>query len=206
VLSCDSFTTLPPTELLNFHEAQKSDATALFFDAAQNEDLVNLKLKGPHLGKKRITVENDNSLYVAHETTHHRLLFVKSAIDVHESLDIRTSLLWRYPRMNLSMSLQDSHIYIFKRWVVDFIRRNEKISSLRTDLIPVLAKMQWQSNLRKREGIEERTLPNPPWPQSSAPAANSQSCINTSLPHHQPRTRNHRLLPHRKTPTQTSFP
>jgi hypothetical protein len=44
-----------------------------------------------------LIVENDNSLYVGYEKLSHRLLFVKSAIDVHESLDLRTSLLWRYP-------------------------------------------------------------------------------------------------------------
>jgi translation initiation factor eIF-2B subunit gamma len=76
-------------------------------------------------------------------------------MDVHESLDVRTSLLWRYPRMNVTTTLQDAHIYIFKRWVLDLIVKNEKISSLRTDLLPVLAKMQWQSNLRKRQGIDE---------------------------------------------------
>jgi translation initiation factor eIF-2B subunit gamma len=59
--------------------------------------------------------------------------------------------------MNLMTTLQDAHIYIFKRWVIDFIKKNDKISSLRTDLLPVLAKMQWQSNLRKREGIDPRT-------------------------------------------------
>jgi translation initiation factor eIF-2B subunit gamma len=53
-------------------------------------------------------------------------------------------------------TLQDAHIYIFKRWVIEFIKKNKKISSLRTDLLPVLAKMQWQSNLRKQEEINDR--------------------------------------------------
>lgn len=61
--------------------------------------------------------------------------------------------------MNLMTTLQDAHIYIFKRWVIEFIKKNEKISSLRTDLLPVLAKMQWQSNLRKREEIDDRLSP-----------------------------------------------
>ena len=75
---------------------QNSSATVVFFDASQNQDLVNLKLKGLSLAILLI-VENDNSLYVGYEKSSHRLLFVKSAIDVHESLDLRTSLLWRYP-------------------------------------------------------------------------------------------------------------
>jgi translation initiation factor eIF-2B subunit gamma len=166
VLSCDSFTTLPPTDLFSFHATQNSSATAVFFDSSQNEDLVNLKLKGGHL-TSRLIVENDSSLYIGYEKKLHRLLFVKSAIDVHETLGIRTSLLWRYrlssnlpniryPHMNLSATLQDAHIYIFKRWVKDLICKNKNISSLKSDLLPVLVKMQWQSNLRKKEGLDER--------------------------------------------------
>ena len=99
-------------------------------------------------------------MYVGYEKSSHRLLFVKSAIDVHESLEVRTSLLWRYPRVNLTTNLQDAHIYIFKRWVIELLRRNDRIASLRTDLLPVLAKMQWQSQLRTREGISERIFPH----------------------------------------------
>ena len=61
--------------------------------------------------------------------------------------------------MNVTTTLQDAHIYIFKKWIINFISGNKKISSLRTDLLPVLAKMQWQSNLRKNEGINDCTHP-----------------------------------------------
>jgi translation initiation factor eIF-2B subunit gamma len=59
--------------------------------------------------------------------------------------------------MTVETALQDAHVYIFKRWVIDLITSNEKIASLRGDLLPMLAKMQWQSNLRKREGIDKCT-------------------------------------------------
>lgn len=64
--------------------------------------------------------------------------------------------------MNLTTNLQDAHIYIFKQWVIELICRNDRISSLRTDLLPVLAKMQWQSHLRSRERVSERTLSTHP--------------------------------------------
>jgi hypothetical protein len=68
----------------------------------------------------------------------------------------------RFPRTNVSTILHDAHIYIFKKWVLDLICKNGKISSLRNDLLPLLAKMQWQSNLRKREGIDESIPPSIP--------------------------------------------
>jgi translation initiation factor eIF-2B subunit gamma len=66
-------------------------------------------------------------------------------------------LIIRYPNTNLSTSLEDAHIYIFKKWVIDLITKNTRISSIRSDLLPLLAKMQWQSNLCKRAGIDQRT-------------------------------------------------
>lgn len=60
--------------------------------------------------------------------------------------------------MHLSSTLQDAHIYIFKRWVIDILSREPKISSLRTDLLPVLSKMQWQSNLRKQLQVQNCTF------------------------------------------------
>jgi translation initiation factor eIF-2B subunit gamma len=59
--------------------------------------------------------------------------------------------------MNVTTTLQDAHIYIFKKWIIHLISQNKKIASLRTDLLPVLAKIQWQSNLRNREGINDCT-------------------------------------------------
>jgi translation initiation factor eIF-2B subunit gamma len=61
--------------------------------------------------------------------------------------------------MNVTTTLQDAHIYIFKKWIINLISKNKKIASLRTDLLPILAKMQWQSNLRKREGIDDCLSP-----------------------------------------------
>jgi hypothetical protein len=160
-LACDSYTTLPATEFLAFHAAQRSSATALFFDASQNSDLANLKLK------------DDNSLYTCYEASTDKILLLKSALDVHKSLDVRSSLFWRYPQLNISTTLQDAHIYIFEKWIIDLIQQNKNIASLRTDLFPLLAKMQWQSNLRKREGIDKRNPPPPPHP-SQRPV--SQTC------------------------------
>ena len=121
-------------------------------------------------------------------------MYLKQAIDVNTSLDIRTSLLWRYPRMHLSSTLQDAHIYIFKRWVIDILSREPKISSIRTDLLPALAKMQWQSNLRKQLQVDNCTslvpltnlTSSPSWPnifnsRPARPISNSRK-LESRLP------------------------
>ena len=84
---------MPPTDVLTFHESQNSSATAVFFDKQMHKPPVDPKPKDP---KKKVEQEqSDNDLYVGYEKSSSRLLFLKTAIDVHESLDVRTSLLWR---------------------------------------------------------------------------------------------------------------
>lgn len=66
-------------------------------------------------------------------------------------------LAFRYPRIYVTSTFRDSHLYIFKRWVLDLIVQNERISSIQEDLIPLLVKCQYQSLLLKRHNIKEST-------------------------------------------------
>ncbi|RUP21019.1 hypothetical protein BC936DRAFT_139220, partial [Jimgerdemannia flammicorona] len=59
----------------------------------------------------------------------------------------------RFPRVTLHTKLRDAHLYIFKRWVIDLIAAKENLSSVRTDLIPLLVKCQFQRKLVEREEI-----------------------------------------------------
>jgi translation initiation factor eIF-2B subunit gamma len=99
-------------------------------------------------------------MYVGYQKESHRLLLVKSVVDIHESLDIRSSLLWRYPQMSLTTKLQHAHIYLFKHWIIGLIAENPKISSIKSDLVPLLAKLQWQSALLKTLTILGSTPPH----------------------------------------------
>jgi len=88
--------------VLAFHESQNSSATAVFFDKQMHKDPVDPKSKD---SKKKAEEPSDNDLYVGYEKASHKLLFLKTAIEVHESLDVRTSLLWRYIPMHASHSV-----------------------------------------------------------------------------------------------------
>ena len=88
--------------MLAFHESQNSSATAVFFDKQMHKDPVDPKSKDSK--KKAEEQQSDNDLYVGYEKASHKLLFLKTAIEVHESLDVRTSLLWRYIPMHASAS------------------------------------------------------------------------------------------------------
>lgn len=62
---------------------------------------------------------------------------------------------YRFPRVRLHTDLQDAHLYIFKRWVLDMVADKENISSISEDLIPMLVKCQYQRKMVEREKVNE---------------------------------------------------
>lgn len=68
---------------------------------------------------------------------------------------MRMSLLKKFPRVRVHTDLQDAHLYIFKRWVIDILADKENVESISEDLIPLLVKCQYQRKLVERENIEK---------------------------------------------------
>ncbi|KAF9231560.1 UDP-3-O-glucosamine N-acyltransferase [Melanogaster broomeanus] len=69
-----------------------------------------------------------------------------------EELELRTSLLSRYPRTKLSSELQDSHVYVCKREVLDALQEKAGLDSLREDFLPWLCKVHYQTRKRSKYG------------------------------------------------------
>ncbi|KAG6005931.1 hypothetical protein E4U21_007494 [Claviceps maximensis] len=64
-----------------------------------------------------------------------------------KSLPIRHGLLRAHPRLRMYTSHRDAHIYIFPRWVMDFVKKNELLDSIGEDVIGWWAKAGWQAGL-----------------------------------------------------------
>ncbi|PHH74727.1 hypothetical protein CDD82_4805 [Ophiocordyceps australis] len=60
---------------------------------------------------------------------------------------IRNVLLKAHPRVRMYTAHRDAHIYIFPRWVLDFVVKNERLESIGEDVVGCLAKAQWQRGL-----------------------------------------------------------
>lgn len=50
-----------------------------------------------------------------------RLTFLASSSDFEETLNLPYNLLHRYGKISMHSRLTDSHIYIMKKWIVDFL-------------------------------------------------------------------------------------
>ncbi|CAK5281460.1 unnamed protein product [Mycena citricolor] len=81
------------------------------------------------------------------------LLYVDTADDLDnnsEEVELRMSLLAKYPRTSLSSNVQDSHVYICKRSVLDVLHEKEHFDSFREEFLPWLCKVQYQRGKRQR--------------------------------------------------------
>src|SRR5690606_26410880 len=77
---------------------------------------------------------------------------LKSTQDIH----LRHSFIRHYGNVTLhSRTHRDSHIYIFPQWVGKVLLRNEKISSIKEDLIPMWAKSLWQKRQVEKLHFDE---------------------------------------------------
>lgn len=143
IMSCDTICEVPAFELLDSHRLSNSTFTAVFYRHHPPEIMSPIK-KG-------------SKTFTAFEATSNTLLYTNSEADVEDDLELRTSMLWKYPRVSLTTGLTDLHLYVCKRKVLDLVKDQEAIARVNTDLLPLLCKAQFQSLLRSKYDIDADT-------------------------------------------------
>ncbi|KAF9090982.1 hypothetical protein BGX29_006664 [Mortierella sp. GBA35] len=146
VISCDLLTTLAPHQFLDMHRSEDPTVTALFFEPTKSEG-------GPTGSSK----ETEITQFVGIDATNSQLVYLNNSEEMDpEEFSLRMSLLSKHPVMNISRLLQDGHLYIFKRWVIDLIAEvanKRSRASLKEHVLPLLVKSQHQRVLADREGV-----------------------------------------------------
>jgi len=69
-----------------------------------------------------------------------------------EDLELRMSLLSKYPRVKLSATFMDSHVYACRRQVLDALQEKSSFDSIREEFIPWLCKPQYQRTKLEKYG------------------------------------------------------
>ncbi|KAI0305785.1 UDP-3-O-glucosamine N-acyltransferase [Multifurca ochricompacta] len=67
-------------------------------------------------------------------------------------LEIRMSLLSRYPVASLSSQYTDSHVYVCKRSILDILHQKSTFDSFREEFLPWLCKIQYQKTKQEKYG------------------------------------------------------
>lgn len=79
---------------------------------------------------------------------------LKDLMEEQGSLPIRHSLMQAHPRVRMLTTYRDAHIYIFPRWILDFIEQNERLDSISEDVVGWWAKAGWQKGLAEKMHIK----------------------------------------------------
>ncbi|KIJ61356.1 hypothetical protein HYDPIDRAFT_31440 [Hydnomerulius pinastri MD-312] len=151
LLPCDFIPppSLPLSRLLNkFRTETASDGaivTACWFEAQKSEKSAAPDEWGSHSQSTPIVWDDSTGTLLYVDT-------LDSADRNAEELELRMSLLSRYPRAKLSSKFQDSHVYVCKREVLDALQQKIELDSLREDFFPWLCKVQYQATKRSKYG------------------------------------------------------
>ncbi|XP_065367257.1 translation initiation factor eIF2B subunit gamma [Calliphora vicina] len=133
VLSCDIVSNVSLYPLINKFRQHDASLTALLFKSGFESDVT---LPGP---KSKHKPERD--LIGIHPETR-RLLFLASASDFEEVMNVNAHLLRKNGKMTIFSRLTDSHIYVVKKWVLDYLEKKEHFSTLKGEFLPYLVKKQ----------------------------------------------------------------
>lgn len=70
-------------------------------------------------------------------------------------LPLRHGLMRRHPRIRMLTTYRDAHLYIFPKWILDFVNDNEPLDSISEDVIGWWAKAGWQTGLANKLGFRQ---------------------------------------------------
>ncbi|XP_016972430.1 translation initiation factor eIF-2B subunit gamma [Drosophila rhopaloa] len=140
VVSCDLVSNVNLYPLINKFREHDASLALLLFPSGFESDVV---MPGP---KSKHKPERD--VIGIHAATQ-RLAFVSAASDCEETLNIQRQLLKNRGRLDVYSRLVDAHVYVLKKWVIDYLRRKENISTFKGEFLPHLIKKQHSKRLPK---------------------------------------------------------
>merc|ERR1719397_1958713 len=91
-------------------------------------------------------------------------LFTAEA-DVEETVRVPPKVLASHPRITVHSGLQDCHLYIMKRWILDYIVADKNISTVKGELMPVVVRKQFSSSTSNpgQISVGDFLPPQSPW-------------------------------------------
>lgn len=135
VISCDLITDVALHEVVDLFRAHNATLAMLMSKAHEFTETVP-----GQKGKKKTAEQRD---FVGVDHSGKRLLFMANEADLEDGLSVRKSIMRKHPRMLIKTGLVDAHLYCMKKAVVDFLVKNQSISSIRGELVPFMVRKQF---------------------------------------------------------------
>lgn len=132
IVPCDLVTNADLYPLVNKFREQNATLAALLLAGGQDSDVV---LAGPKPKDKP-----DRDIIMTNLSTG-RFVFMASMNDYENDIQLPTHLFRANGKVEVNTKLLDSHIYIMKKWVLDFLAECN-FASIKDKLVPYLLKKQ----------------------------------------------------------------
>ncbi|XP_055534379.1 translation initiation factor eIF-2B subunit gamma [Wyeomyia smithii] len=90
--------------------------------------------------------------------TSKRLVFMGSASDFENIFKLPGHLLRQHESVELCSGLLDAHVYVMKKWMIDYIEASSNISSLKGELLPYILKRQLYTSLNSQQTQMDKAI------------------------------------------------
>lgn len=147
IMSCDTITDYPLVPLINDFRIHDATLTCLLAQAPEFSAIV---------GKAKDKSEKD--LIGLSDEDKSRIVFLNSEADFSENVSIKKSMIDQCPNFIINRNLLDAHVYIMKRWVIDYVVKHD-LSSIKGELLPLLVQEQFtrgRSELKESHKLSDR--------------------------------------------------
>ncbi|KAI9505025.1 Translation initiation factor eIF-2B subunit gamma [Coemansia spiralis] len=158
VVPCDLIVDVPTTQFLDIYRMRRPAIATLFYEIMKSEGgggstkaSNTLPIIGIDQPSSRLVfiqdIENNE------EEAPARMQIIQKVSKIKEETTLPMSLVRRFPSMALSGKMQDSHVYVLQKWVLDYIAANTDIASLQDDLLPLFVQAQCNPQLLESRDI-----------------------------------------------------
>lgn len=134
LITCDIVTNVDFYPVLNMFRKNDASVVSLFINGSSVDS--SITIPGPKMKHKQ---ERD---LVGINPNNDRLLFLASTSDFEDTMSLPAHLLRSHGKIVIHSGLVDSHVYLIKRWVVDFLARSDRFSTIKGELLPFIIKKQ----------------------------------------------------------------
>lgn len=154
LISCDVVTNVDFYSVLNMFRKNDASVVSLFINGSNVDGCSPVVVPGP---KSKHKQERD---LVGINPDNDRLLFLASTSDFEDTMALPAHLLRSHGKVVIHSGLVDAHIYLVKRWVVDYLAKTDRFSTIKGELLPFIIKKQMSrpSNTVANIGYSEASL------------------------------------------------
>ncbi|XP_038056309.1 translation initiation factor eIF-2B subunit gamma-like [Patiria miniata] len=141
VISCDLITDIELHLLADVHRTYDASVTVLMHTLPDQSTEGGIYVPG---SKSKRKIEQRDIIGLDEKGG--RILLLAAQADIEEDLTLRKSVFKRYPFIQVKTRLMDAHMYILKKWVLDFLADNKvgrTYSTIKGELIPYLVRKQF---------------------------------------------------------------